>query len=140
MLIDQIKLAKIEAMKQRQDAAKGILSLLADRYLLLSIEAKTTGKVVGDAEMIAILMKVGKELEDEKATYLSNGAQDRVANIDVQIAVVKQFLPKLLSEAEIRAEISQLSDPSLPNIMKHFKTHFAGKVDMGLVNQIAKTK
>jgi uncharacterized protein len=140
MLIDQIKLAKVEAMKQRLDAAKGILSLLADRYLLLAIEAKAQGKTIGDSEMVAILMKVNKELEDEKAVYQSNGASDRVTNIDLQIAVVKKFLPQLLSEAEIRQEISKLADPTLPNIMKHFKSQFAGKVDMALVNQIAKTK
>ncbi len=140
MIIDQIKAAKVDAMKQRNDAAKGILSLLADRYLLQAIEAKANGKEIGDVEMTAILMKVGKELDDERATYLNNGAKDRVQNIDAQIAVLKQFLPKLLSEADIRAEISKLADQSLPSIMKHFKTNFAGKVDMGLVNQIAKTK
>ena len=140
MIIDQIKAAKVDAMKQRNDAAKGILSLLADRYLLQAIEAKANGKEIGDVEMTAILMKVGKELEDERATYLSNGAHDRVKNIDTQITVLKQFLPKLLSEADIRAEIKKLADQSLPNIMKHFKANFAGKVDMGLVNQIAKSK
>ncbi|MEY3692076.1 MAG: hypothetical protein RLZZ388_247 [Bacillota bacterium] len=140
MIIDQIKAAKVDAMKQRNDAAKGILSLLADRYLLQAIEAKANGKEIGDVEMTAILMKVGKELDDERATYLNNGAKDRVQNIDAQIAVLKQFLPKLLSEADIRVEISKLADQSLPSIMKHFKTNFAGKVDMGLVNQIAKTK
>ena len=140
MIIDQIKAAKVEAMKQRNDAAKGILSLLADRYLLLAIEAKANGKDIGDLEMTAILMKIGKELDDEKATYQNNGALDRVENVDAQIKVLKQFLPKLLSEADIRAEISKLADQSLPSIMRHFKTNFAGKVDMGLVNQIAKTK
>lgn len=140
MIIDAIKAAKIEAMKQRNDAAKGILSLLADRYLLQAIEAKANHKELGDQEMIAILMKVGKELEDEKATYVSNGALDRVGNIDAQIAVLKKFLPKLLSEADIRVEIQKLADQSLPSVMKHFKANFAGKVDMGLVNQIAKAK
>jgi uncharacterized protein YqeY len=140
MIIDTIKLAKIEAMKARNDAAKGILSLLTDRYTLQAIEAKASNKVIGDLEMIAILMKVGKELEDERATYFNNGAKDRVGNIDLQIQVLKQFLPKLLSEKEIRAEISKLADQSLPSVMKHFKTNFAGKVDMGLVNQIAKPK
>jgi uncharacterized protein YqeY len=140
MIIDAIKAAKIDAMKQRNESAKGILSLLADRYTLQAIEAKANSKEVGDQEMTAILMKVGKELEDEKATYLANGANDRVANIDAQIAVLKTFLPKLLSEADIRAEIAKIPDQSLPSIMKHFKANFAGKVDMGLVNQIAKSK
>jgi uncharacterized protein len=139
MLIETIKKAKVDAMKRRDEAAKGILSLLADRYLNQSIEAKVHGKELGDVDMIAILMKVNKELEDEKAIYASNGALDRVAGIDAQLAVVKSFLPTLLSEAEIRSEINTLADRSLPSIMKHFKMKFSGKVDMGLVNQVAKS-
>jgi uncharacterized protein YqeY len=139
MLIDEIKKAKVDAIKRRDEAAKGILSLLSDRFLNQSIEAKVQGKTLGDVEMVAILMKVGKELEDEKAVYASNGALDRVANIDAQLAVVQTFLPKLLSEEEVRAEISKLSDQSLPSIMKHFKANFSGKVDMGLVNKVAKS-
>jgi uncharacterized protein YqeY len=139
MLIETIKKAKVDAMKRRDEAAKGILSLLADRYLNQSIEAKVQGKQLGDIEMIAILMKVSKELDDEKAIYASNGALDRVAGIDAQIAVVKSFLPTLLSETAIRQEISQLTDQSLPSIMKHFKMNFSGKVDMGLVNKVAKS-
>ena len=139
MLIDEIKKAKVDAMKRRDEAAKGILSLLSDRFLNQSIEAKVQGKTLGDVEMVAILMKVGKELEDEKAVYASNGALDRVANIDAQLAVVQTFLPKLLSEEEVRAEIAKLPDQSLPSIMKHFKANFSGKVDMGLVNKVAKS-
>lgn len=139
MIIDQIKVAKIEAMKAKNEATKGILSLLADRFLLQAIEAKAQSKAIGDVEMISILMKVGKELEDEKATYLNNGAPERAKPIDLQIAVVKSFLPSMMTEAEVRKEISNLADKSLPSIMKHFKANFVGKVDMSLVNTIAKS-
>jgi uncharacterized protein YqeY len=139
MIIDRIKAAKIEAMKAKNEASKGILSLLADRYLLQAIEAKAQSKEIGDVEMISILMKVGKELEDEKATYLNNGASERAKPIELQIAVVKSFLPTMMNEAEVRQEISTLADQSLPSIMKHFKANFVGKVDMSLVNTIAKS-
>lgn len=45
----------------------------------------------------------------------------------------------MMSEDEIRAEIDKLSDKSMPSIMKHFKTNFAGKVEMSLVSKIAKS-
>ena len=38
-----------------------------------------------------------------------------------------------LSEEEIRGEIANLSDKSLPNIMKHFKMNFAGRADLILL-------
>jgi uncharacterized protein len=139
MLIEAIKKAKVEAMKAKDEPRKGILSLIADRYLLQAIEAKAVGKEIGDQELIAILLKVGKELDDEYQTYASNGAVERAAMIALQRDVVKTFLPKMLSEAEIRKEITTLPDQSLPSIMKHFKTNFTGKVDMGLVNKVAKS-
>ena len=44
----------------------------------------------------------------------------------------------MLSEEKIREIIAELEDKSIPSIMKHFKANYAGKVDMGLVNRIAR--
>jgi uncharacterized protein YqeY len=63
----------------------------------------------------------------------------RVKDIEHQMSVIQSYLPKLLSEQDIKKEIASLTDRSLPNVMKHFKTNFAGKVDMGLVSKIVKT-
>ena len=56
-----------------------------------------------------------------------------------QKEVISKYLPKMMSEAEIRSEIEKLSDKSIPSIMKHFKANFDGKADMGLVNKIARS-
>lgn len=45
----------------------------------------------------------------------------------------------MLSEDEIRQEILKLEDKSIPSVMKHFKTNFVGKVDMGLVSKVARS-
>ena len=44
----------------------------------------------------------------------------------------------MMSEDEIYEVINGLEDKSIPNVMKHFKANFAGKVDMGLVNRVAR--
>ena len=44
----------------------------------------------------------------------------------------------MMSEDEIRNIIANLEDKSMPSIMRHFKANFAGKVDMQLVNKIAR--
>ena len=56
-----------------------------------------------------------------------------------KIEILESYLPKQLSAEEIKAEIDKLEDKSIPSVMKHFKMNFAGKVDMGLVNKIAKS-
>ena len=45
----------------------------------------------------------------------------------------------MLSEEEIIAIINTLPDKTMPTIMKHFKSEYAGKVDMGVVNKIARS-
>ena len=138
MLIDELKKANIEAMKARDGDARAALSVVLTRYKLQEVEARSQGKEIGDNECLSIIQKVIKELGDEKEGYLKVNNAERVASITKQEETLKSYLPKQLSEAEIRSEIAKLDDKSMPSIMKHFKTNFAGKVDMSLVSSIAR--
>ena len=139
MLINDLQKANIEAMKAKDQDARSILSVVLTKYKLQEVEARAAGKEIGDAELLSIIQKVLKELSDEKEGYAKVGNQERIDSISRQENVIKNYLPKQLSEEEIRAEIAKLDDKSLPNIMKHFKMNFAGKVDMSKVSQIARS-
>lgn len=138
MLINEIKKANIEAMKAKDKDARAVYSVVISRYQLQEVEAKASGKTIGDTELLSIIQKVLKELNDEKEGYTKVGNVEKVLSIENQIKTISTFLPKQLSEDEIRAEISKLEDKTIPSIMKHFKTNFAGKVNMSLVSQIAR--
>ena len=139
MLINDLQKANIEAMKAKDQDARSILSVVLTKYKLQEVEARAAGKEIGDAELLSIIQKVLKELSDEKEGYVKVGNQERIDSITRQENVIKGYLPQQLSEDEVRAEIAKLVDKSLPNIMKHFKTNFAGKVDMSKVSQIARS-
>ena len=138
MLIDELKKANIEAMKARDNDARAALSVVLTKYKLQEVELRSAGKEIGDAECLSIIQKVIKELGDEKEGYLKVNNAERAASISKQEETLKKYLPKQLSEAEIREEIAKLDDKSMPSIMKHFKANFAGKVDMSLVSSIAR--
>ena len=138
MLIDEIKSANIEAMKARDNTSRAVLSIVLTKYKLQEVELKSQGKEIGDAELLSIIQKVIKELEDEKAGYLKVNNQERADNVSKQMEVISSYLPKQLSEEEIKKIIASLEDKSVPNVMKHFKMNFAGKVDMSLVSQIVR--
>lgn len=138
MLIDELKKANIEAMRARDGDARAALSVVLTKYKLQEVEARSAGKEIGDAECLSIIQKVIKELGDEKQGYIQVNNQERVASITKQEDTLKGYLPKQLSEEEIRAEIAKLEDKTMPSIMKHFKSNFAGKVDMSLVSSIAR--
>lgn len=139
MIIDELKKANIEALKAHDASSRAVLSVVISRYKSLEIEAKASGKEVGDNDVIKLITKVLKELDEEKEGYERVHNEEEVNSIKNQIAVISKYLPKMLSEDEIRAEIAKLDDKSIPSIMKHFKANFEGKADMGLVNRIARS-
>ena len=138
MLIDELKKANIEAMKSRDNDARAALSVVLTKYKLQEVEARSQGKEIGDSELLSIIQKVIKELSDEKEGYVKVNNTERIASISKQEETLKAYLPRQLSEEEIRAEINKLEDKSIPSIMKHFKANFSGKVDMSLVSSIAR--
>ena len=139
MLIDEIKSANIEAMKARDNTSRAVLSIVLTKYKLQEVELKSQGKEIGDAELLSIIQKVIKELEDEKAGYLKVNNQERADNVSKQMEVISSYLPKQLSEEEIKKIIASLEDKSVPSVMKHFKMNYAGQVDMSLVNSVLRS-
>lgn len=138
MIIDELKKANIEALKAHDNEARASLSVAINRYMLVSIENKANNKETSDADTIRILTKLVKELDEEKVGYQQAGNTNQVAAIEKQKAVIAKFLPKLMSEDEIRKEIMTLTDKSIPSVMKYFKEKHAGQCDMALVNKIAR--
>lgn len=139
MLIDEFKKAKMYALKEKNEDAKAIYSVLINKCMLALIDKREKGIEITDADYVQIVNKTLKELSDEKEAYAKAGNDAKVASISAQEEICKKYLPTLMSEEEIKNEISKLEDKSIPSVMKHFKINFAGKVDMGLVNKIAKS-
>ena len=139
MLLEQINKDNVQAMKDKNALARAILGVVKNKIMLAGIEAKKDGKEIGDVEVVQILQKTIKELTEERENYIKAGNMVEAENILKQKEMLNKYLPKMLSEDEIRLEINKLSDKSIPSIMKHFKANFAGKVDMGLVNRVARS-
>ena len=123
-------------MKERNAAKRSAYSMVITRYQGL-LTAKE-GANPGDADVIRIIQKFVKELQEEKQGYVAAGRAESAAEIDVQLAAVEAFLPKMMGEDEIKAVIATLEDKSIPSVMKHFKANYDGQVDMGLVSKIAR--
>ena len=82
---------------------------------------------------------LSKELVEEKEAFEKAGREDTVRSLENQIAAIEKYLPKMMSEEEIRAVIAALPDKSVPAVMKHFKTEYAGKCDMAEVNKVLRS-
>ena len=110
-----------------------------NKHLLASVEARTSGGTVTDADMVNIISKTIKELNEEQENYEKAGNSEQVKNIAEQKAILEVYLPKMLSEDEIKNIILELPDKSTPSVMKHFKQNYNGSVDMKLVSDVLKS-
>ena len=138
MLIDEISKANIEALKARDQVARAIYSVILSKYKATEIELKAAGKEITDADLVKIITKTIKELDEEKESYEKAGRKEQAESISVQKFLIEKYLTKLMSEEEIRKIIASLEDKSMPSVMKHFKMNYDGKVDMSLVSKIAR--
>ena len=139
MIYDEIKKANIMAMKQKDSVAHTIYSVLINKLMLEQIKKREKHEELTDVDTIQILQKSVKELTEEQENYKKVNNQVEVENIAKQIELVKSYLPKMMTEEEIKSIIMSLEDKSIPFVMKHFKANYQGKCDMRLVQEIVKS-
>ncbi|MGM9970028.1 MAG: GatB/YqeY domain-containing protein [Anaeroplasma sp.] len=140
MLFEELGKANIQALKDHDKTARAILSIVYGKCKNESINQGLNAKSLPDGDCLRIIQKVMKELEEEQSGYQKANRLDNVAEIEAQKQVIAKFLPKQLTEEEIRNEIAKLEDKSIPSVMKHFKANYNGLCDMALVSKIAKEK
>ena len=138
MLIDELSKANIEALKARDQVARAIYSVILSKYKALDIELKSQGKEATDTDLVKIITKTIKELDEEKESYEKAGRKEQAESIATQKSLIEKYLPKLMTEEEIRKVIEGLEDKTMPSVMKHFKMNYDGKADMSLVSKVAR--
>ena len=138
MLIDDLKKENLRALKEKDQIKKGILSVVINKYMILSTDKNHLESKVTDEEVLKLISKTLKELNEEKEGYIKTNNLSRVSDIEHQIDVLQAFLPKMMEESEIRKIISEIPDKSIPTVMKYFKQNYSGKVDLSLVSKILK--
>ena len=138
MLFQDIKKANLEALKNKDTNARAIYSVLINKCMLLEINKREKGEELVDADVVALIQKTLKELEDEISNFEKVSNTSKVEQLKGQIGYIKVFLPSMLSEEEIKVIIEKLDDKSIPNVMRYFKTNYAGKCDMSSVSKLAK--
>ena len=139
MILEEINKANVQAFKDKNTLVKDIISVIKSRAKLLEVEKRTKGEVVTDADMSSLIQKLIKELTEAVDNYKKVSNTQEVENLQKQIDFCKAFLPKSLSKDEIKTIILELEDKSVPSVMKHFKTNYAGAVDMREVQEILKS-
>lgn len=134
MTMEELKKDKIAAIKAHETDAVTAYNALISRLMLMATDPNH-GKEISDADIVSAASKTEKELLEEQENFRKAGREETVAALDRQIATVRKYIPTMMSAEEIKAVILSLDDKSVPAVMKHFKSNYAGKCDMKLVNE-----
>ena len=126
MLINELKKASMEALKAKDKESRAALSVVINKYNLMGIELKAQGKEISDADLVAIISKTLKELQDEKDGFIKVNRPDRVSAIETQENTLKAYLPKMLSEDEIK---EKLKNEEFDSCLKFSKENEKIKID-----------
>jgi len=139
MIIEDIKKANIEAMKNKNSNLRTIYSVVINKYMQVEINNRTTGQATTDADMVKLIAKTIKELDEESANYQKVNNMEEVKNIEEQKSALTKYLPEMLSKEKIKEIILTLQDKTVPSVMRHFKTNYNGQCDMKDVSDVLKS-
>ncbi|QTL03340.1 GatB/YqeY domain-containing protein [Aquabacter sp. L1I39] len=139
MLRDDINTALKESMKAGDKVRLSTLRLVNAALKDRDIEARGQGKdPLGDDEIRALLSKMAKQREESARIYEENGRPELAEQERAEIAVIQDFLPRQLDEAETRAviaavvaEIEAKGIKDMGRTMAVLKERHAGAIDFG---------
>jgi uncharacterized protein YqeY len=130
------------AMKARDARRTGTLRAINAALKDRDIAARGEGKgPVSDAELMTMLQKMVKQREESLSIYEKAGREDLAGIEREEIAVISEFLPRGLSEAETEAAIRQAiadtgasSGKDMGKVVAALKAAHPGQLDMGKVS------
>lgn len=141
MLRENIDVALKTAMKARDDKLRvSTLRLINAAIKDRDIAARGHDRCEGctDDEVLAILAKMVKQREDSMAAFEKGGRPELAAQEQAEIAVIREFMPRQLSDSEIekavKEVITELGANGLKDMgksMAALKERYSGAMDFG---------
>ena len=137
----QMKDAMKAGDKTRVGALRLVIAALKDR----EIEARGSGKIVSRADELALLTKMVKSRQESLAIYLQAKRDDLAAQESAEIAIISEYLPKQLDEAQVtaaaKAAIADTGAASLRDmgkVVNALKERYPGQMDFAKASAIVK--
>jgi uncharacterized protein YqeY len=131
------------AMKAKDQSA--LRSIRAIKAAILLAETDGSGKAVDDGRFIQIVQKLIKQRKDSLEIYEKQDREDLAVVEREEIAVIGQYLPKQLSEEELKnalsgiiSEMGASSMKDMGAVMGKASQMLAGKADGKTISQIVR--
>lgn len=126
------------AMRTRDVARLGTIRLLLAAIKQRDIDERTT---LDDAQILAVIDKMIKQRNDSIDQYTKGNRQDLAAKEAAEIVVLREYLPKALTDLEIDELIKEAiiaanatSIKDMAKVMSYLKPRAQGRADIGQIS------
>ena len=133
-----------EAIRGRDEVKSGTIRMLLSAITNEEVAGKAA-KVLTDAEIITVLSRETKKRREAVEAFTAAKRDDLANKEKAEAAVIAQYLPEQLSEAEIKkmiaeaiAETNAAGPAGMGLVMKVLQPKIAGKADGGIVSALVK--
>lgn len=133
-----IKTAMLSKDKERLAALRDIKSKLL-------LEATSGTGDVSEEAALKIVMKLHKQRVETHALYVAQNREDLAADELFQAKVIEEYLPKMMSEEEVKSEVlaaiastGASSPQEMGKVMGVLTGKLAGKADGKLISTLVK--
>ena len=123
------------ALKAQDKQRLSALRLITAALQQADIAAKAA---IPDQDIPALLQKMIKQRRESFGIYEKAGRKEQAQQEAAEIAVIEEFLPKQLTEAEAKAaiaavvkEVGAASPKEMGKVMGLLKERYAGRMDFG---------
>ncbi|EJZ16447.1 GatB/YqeY domain-containing protein [Rhizobium sp. Pop5] len=146
MLRDQLATQLKEAMKAKDSERLSTVRLIQAAIKDRDIANRGTGKEqASDDEILQILAKMVKQRDESAKIYEENSRPELAAKERAEIIVIQDFMPKQLSDSEVRANISAIIAETgssgvkdMGKVMAALKERYAGQMDFAKASATVK--
>ncbi|MBR9912680.1 MAG: GatB/YqeY domain-containing protein [Gammaproteobacteria bacterium] len=143
-LKEQIKAAMKAAMRAKEKERLGAIRMIQAEIKRIEVDERIE---VDDERLLVILDKMCKQRRDSISQYVDAGREE-LADIErAEMAVIQEFLPAALSEAELDAIVAAAiadsgaeSARDMGKVMALIKPQIQGRADMGAVSKMVKSR
>lgn len=138
---EDLKTAMKAGEKRRVETIRMVMAALKER----DIEARTSGKPVGDEDILALLQKLVKSRQESAEIYEKAGRDDLATQEREEVAIITAYLPKQLDEAAVKAaveaaiaETGAASMKDMGKVVAALKANYAGQMDFSKASAAVK--
>ena len=110
------------------------------RALILEFEKSGTGKDLNAEEEVKLLSSAAKKRKDAIEQYQLAKREDLASKEENELKIIQEYLPKQLTEDEIKAEVKRIAESigaktkdDFPKLMPQVMKELKGKVDGKIV-------